>query len=206
MDNYKEDKQFLNIIKFIDITDKYDDQKLYKIYNVIKNIKNWDIIVVYNSILNIIKNINSYNINSKDNEFLKRIFNSIKIIKNLNPEKLNISEVEIYVNYYIYKTIDKNTFQEIIIYLKKLENENDKNLYIQLWNKLLSPEEEKIIDRNIDYYIDYNNTTLENITIINFDIVNNYIDELIKNKIKKIKYSFIPNIEILFFLLLTYKI
>ena len=201
-------EEFTSIIKIINTNDKYDNEKLYQIYNIIKNIKNYDVIIIYNNILKTITNPNSqnYNIELKDYEFLNKLFNSIKIIKNLNFEKLNIFEVELYINYYIYKNIDKNIFQKIINYLKKLENENDNNLYKELWDEFLNPEKEKIINRNVYYYIDYNKTSLEDISKINNNIVNNYIEKLIiDNKIKKIKYS-IPNIETLFFLLLTDKI
>jgi hypothetical protein len=203
-----DNEEFASIIKFINTNDKYDNEKLYQIYNIIKNIKKDDVIIIYNNILKTITNPNSqnYNIELKDHEFLNKLFKAIKIIKNLNSEKINIIEVELYVNYYIYKNIDKNMFQEIIDYLKKLENENDNNLYKELWNKFLNPEKEKIINRNVDYYIDYNKTGLEDISKINLNIINNYIEKLIiDNKIKKIKYS-IPNIETLFFLLLTDKI
>ncbi len=203
---------FLEIVKFLNIPnfeDKYNVEKLYQIYNIIKN-KDEDDITLYNKIMLMLKNKNLI-FREKDKIFQKKLWNIINLIHTLQNNEddlnnLNKEIIEIYVNHYIYKNIDNEIFKIILDYRKKLENEDPQILYKYLWYTFLSPLCNNEIEMNFDYYIEYEiEENLEKVKNINFDIISTYINKLVENKIKKIKYYDIPNIETLFFILLLDK-
>jgi hypothetical protein len=204
-------ENFLEIVKFLNIPnfeDKYNAEKLYQMYNIIKN-KDEDNITLYNKIMLLLKNVNNENFifREKDKIFQKKLWNIIELIKLLESNEadlnnLNKEIINIYVNYYIYKNIDKETFEIILEYRKKLKYEEPKILYQELWYKFISPLSEKALEINFDYYIEYQETeNIEKLKNINSEIISKYINKLTENKITKLKYSYIPNIETLFFIL-----
>ncbi len=210
-------EHFLEIIKFLNIPnfeDKYNAEKLYQIYNVMKS-EGKDSITLYNKIMIMLKNINNENFifREKDKIFQKKLWNIIELINTLesNEDDLNLNKeiIEIYMNHYIYKNIDNETFESILEYRKKLKDKDPKILYQELWYKFLSPfcnNETKLFQINFDYYIDYKlHENLEKVKNINSEIISKHINKLIENKIKKLKYTNIPNIETLFFILLLEK-
>lgn len=204
------DKDFIHIINFLKISDfqeKYDTEKLYKIYKIIKNTnnQNLDNITLYNNILNSLVNNKNSLLTSKDNIFLKKIFKIINIVNNINFEFNDMFDIEIHLNYHFYKNIDDETYKIINLYKEQLKKEDPIILYKELWHKFLSPFANKIIDIDLDYYIDYMNESIVKVKIVNSNIINKYFDKLITNKIKKLKYLEIPNKEILFFILLLDK-
>jgi len=200
--DYKQD--FMNIINFLKILnfeERYDTEKLYKIYNIIKN-DNIDNITIYNNILNLLCK-EKIILRNKDELFLKKLFKIINIVKNIDFKNDDIFDIEIELNYFFYKNIDENTYKIINFYKEQLKNQDHIILYRELWNKFLSPFADKIIDIELEYYIEYmKETNINKVKNINSNIIKNYFHKLVSNNIKKLKYTENLNKEILFFILL----
>ena len=211
-------EHFLEIVEFLNIPnfeDKYNVEKLYQIYNVMKS-EGKDNITLYNKIMLMLKNINNENFifREKDKIFQKKLWNIIELINTLesnegdlsNLNNLNKEIIEIYISHYIYKNIERETFEIILEYRQKLKDKDPKILYQELWYKFLSPNSEKLFQINFDYYIEYKlEGNLEKVKNINSEIISKYINKLVESKIIKLKYNNIPNIETLFFILLLDK-
>ena len=78
-----------------------------------------------------------------------------------------------------------------------LKTDDQKSLYLCLWNKFLDPTKDKIISRQFKYYV----STEEEFEDINENIINDYIIYLLsKFNLKKIKnYKENMNVQTIFF-------
>ena len=117
----------------------------------------------------------------------------LTVIKNLDV----VSEFKILFNFYISKNISTEIYNKIYNYKIKLKTIPEKDLYLELWEIFLNPNNKEIIKRKIEYYI----LSFDNLKIINKNIVEDYINYLLSSvKLRKI-YNYTENIsnEMIFF-------
>ena len=193
-----EDSEFIEMINFVygkNFLETFDNKhKLYDIYNVLKN-DDLDLILLYNKILRIITGDILEDFNYHDVKLFNNLYIYLFFIKELGFE-FDEKEFKIKFNFYITKIIPKDVYNEICKYKKMLKTEDQKSLYLYLWNKFLDPTKDKIINRKIKYY----ESSEEKFGIINENIIDDYISLLSKFNLKKIKnYKENMNVQTIFF-------
>jgi hypothetical protein len=194
MDDVYEDKTFIKMSTYI-YGDEIENDKLqcmYNIYNILKYNINDDIVIIYNKIIKELysgKDILYVN----NEKILQDIYMYLTVIKNLDV----VSEFKILFNFYISKNISTELYNKIYNYKIKLKTIPEKDLYLELWEIFLNPNNKEIIKRKIEYYI----LSFDNLKIINKNIVEDYINYLLSSvKLRKI-YNYTENIsnEMIFF-------
>ena len=196
-----EDSDFIETINYAygnNFLESFENKdKLYSICNLLKNeFYKKDLILIYNKILRIIASEDLVDFTYHDIKFFNNLYNYLFFIKDLGYE-FDEKEFKIKFNFYIVKIITKDVYNEIYKYKNMLKTEDQKNLYFYLWNKFLDPVKDKIIEKQIKYYV----SSDEEFEIINKIIIDDYIDYLLsKFSLRKIKnYKENMNVQTIFF-------
>lgn len=213
LNNINKDTEFQKVLKHFVNYDTYKIEKIYNIYNILNNFNfQNDIVLIFNKILKELNDMNIDYLKTKDEAYLSKIFCYLQIIKNikLNSKSQNIDKkyIQLEVNFWKYKLISKEKYDEIIDlkYDININNDDIYKIYLYLWNKFLDPTKERIILRKPEYYVDYMLSDISLLKNINEEIINSYILNILStNKIKNIEDKINLNISSpeLFFMLVN---
>ena len=217
LNNINKDTEFQKVLRHFSNYNTYKIEKIYNIYNILNNFNfQNDIILIFNKIIKELNDDNTIDyLKTKDEVYLSKIFSYLQIIKNVkmysnqnNQNNIYRKYIELELNFWKYKLISKEKYEEIMNLIYDLNSKDDDiyKVYLYLWNKFLDPTKERIILRKPNYYVDYMLSDISLLKIVNEEIINSYILNILStNKIKNIEDKIDLNISSseLFFMLVN---
>jgi hypothetical protein len=220
LNNINKDTEFQKVLRHFSNYNTYKIEKIYNIYNILNNFNfQNDIILIFNKIIKELNDDNTIDfLKTKDEAYLSKIFSYLQIIKNVkmyskqnkqsNKNNINKKYIELEVNFWKYKLISKEKYDEIMNLICDINSKDDDiyKVYLYLWNKFLDPTKERIILRKPNYYVDYMLSDIPLLQNVNEEIINSYILNILStNKIKNIEDKIDLNISSseLFFMLVN---
>lgn len=214
LNNINKDTEFQKVLRHFSNYNTYKIEKIYNIYNILNNFNfQNDIILIFNKIIKELNDDNNIDcLKTKDEVYLSKIFSYLQIIKNVKmyykQNNINKKYIELEVNFWKYKLISKEKYDEIMNLICDINSNDDDiyKVYLYLWNKFLDPTKERIILRKPNYYVDYMLSDITLLKNVNEEIINSYILNILStNKIKNIEDKIDLNISSpeLFFMLIN---